>query len=140
KVDLFLAVLEASIDERAATLEEAAGRAHGPADMQRVALAQAVASLAWQATLIEFRVHASRHPEINARYLVLHQRTIDNVARLVSAVAPDAGLEPRELALGLLAGSIGITLEVLADPALDPEDMRHALAQVAIVEAREATR
>ncbi|MGH9117300.1 MAG: TetR/AcrR family transcriptional regulator, partial [Acidimicrobiales bacterium] len=30
KVDLFLAVLEASIDERAATLEEAAGRAHGP--------------------------------------------------------------------------------------------------------------
>ena len=139
KVDLFLAVLEASIEDRAAVLGNAASSVHGPEEMHQAALAQLMETLAWQATLIEFRVHAWRHPEVNARYRVLHERTIDNVARLVPVVAPNSDMAPRQVALALLAESTGIGLELLADPALEPDAVHAALTHALASANRERT-
>lgn len=124
KADLFLALLEQRIEERAAEnarfveallagdgcsvgeglralVEHVTRREHGDAE--------------WGLLVIEFRVHAARNPDLNLRYASLHERTLAGVARVVGTIYEQAGdpppLPPADLARLLLTVSSGARLE-----------------------------
>jgi AcrR family transcriptional regulator len=124
KADMFLALLEASISERAEQNERLAERLDGRQ------LAMAVPDLAlslwraepeWMQLVLEFRLHAARVPELNRRYAELHERTLDGLASVYARLHERAGTSPRYpvrvLAQLTMAVSRGAFLERLADPA-----------------------
>ena len=124
KADMFLALLEASISERAEQNERLAERLDGRQ------LAMAVPDLAlslwraepeWMQLVLEFRLHAARVPELNRRYAELHERTLDGLASVYARLHERAGTTPRypvrALAQLTMAVSRGAFLERLADPA-----------------------
>jgi AcrR family transcriptional regulator len=121
KADMFLALLEASISERAEQNERLAERLDGRQ------LAMAVPDLAlslwraepeWMQLVLEF---AARVPELNRRYAELHERTLDGLASVYARLHERAGTSPRYpvrvLAQLTMAVSRGAFLERLADPA-----------------------
>jgi AcrR family transcriptional regulator len=123
KADMFLALLEARISERAEQNEQLAEQLGGRQ------LAEAVPALAlslrraepeWMQLVMEFRLHAARVPELNRRYAQLHQRTVDGLASVYSRLHERAGTTPRYPARVLaqleLAISRGAFLEELAHP------------------------
>jgi len=124
KADMFLALLEARITERAVQNERLAEQFDGRQ------LATAVPQLAlslwrtepqWMQLVLEFRLHAARVPELNRRYAQLHEYTIDRLASVFARLHERAGTTPRHpvrvLAQLSLAISRGAFLEELADPA-----------------------
>jgi AcrR family transcriptional regulator len=140
KVELFLAVLEASIAARAEGLEDLARtlreRGGGAEDVNRLALDQSRASLPWQAALVEFRAQAWRDPELNARYRELHARAVENVASVVHEVAPNMALDASRVAVALLAATTGLTLEAMANPEFDLHGGFDDLVVVAVAHAK----
>jgi AcrR family transcriptional regulator len=118
KADLFLALLERRIEERA---EQNRALTDGLAPREavdaflRIGQRDAHAAPDWQRVLIEFRAHASRDPELNRRYAALHARTIGEIASLLDGMYADAHVDPgvstRTLAEFVLAVATGITLE-----------------------------
>ncbi|MGD9700817.1 MAG: TetR/AcrR family transcriptional regulator [Acidimicrobiia bacterium] len=127
KDDLFLAVIERNIEHRYdafAHFIELADASSDPAELVELAYDQTVASIAWQAALIEFRVHAWRNDDVNRRYGELHQQTIDGLARLIGALHARLGIETpgdlADLAVGFLGGGSGLVLELLTNPDTDP--------------------
>jgi AcrR family transcriptional regulator len=123
KADMFLALLEARIVERAEQNERLAERLDG------AQLATAVPDLAlsllraepeWMQLVLEFRLHAARVPELNRRYAELHERTIDGLASILARVHERAGTTPRYpvrvLAQLEMAISRGAFLEALSSP------------------------
>jgi AcrR family transcriptional regulator len=123
KADLFLALLEDRIAERAAQNARAARDLAGSGDFTALFdLAQRAerAAPGWRLLVTEFRIHAARDPELNRRYAALHARTADGIARALTAVseAGEAGLPfpPRQLAELLLAVETGLALEQQASP------------------------
>jgi AcrR family transcriptional regulator len=124
KVDMFLALLEDRIAERAAQNAELARRLAGSGDFTAIVdLAQRAERGApgWRLLVTEFRVHAARDPELNRRYAALHERTVDGIAAILAAVSEEGagGLSfpPRQLAELMLALETGVALEQLANPA-----------------------
>jgi AcrR family transcriptional regulator len=124
KADLFLALLDARIAERA---EENARLAESlPGDDQ--GLLALVGHLTagdqltrgWQLLVIEFRVHAARDAELSRRYAAAHARTIEALAGVLAAISARSGQEPamelRQLAELMLGLSVGVTLEQAASP------------------------
>ena len=82
KDELILAVIERNAAVRRDALvrgSQSAGETH---ELIRLAYEQTSSSLAWQAALIEFRVHASRDEALSRRYAELHRRTIDGMTQL----------------------------------------------------------
>src|SRR5215218_6693625 len=79
KADLFLALLDDRIDERAAQNERLAADADTGAAAIGALLANsdrdAQAEAGWARVLIEFRSVAMRDPELNRRYAASHART-----------------------------------------------------------------
>ena len=127
KDDLFLAVIEHNIEQRYnafASFIELADASTDPAEMVHLAYEQTVASIAWQAALIEFRVHAWRNGDVNRRYRELHQQTIDGLAALIgdlhARVSAEVPPNLTDLAVSFLGGGSGLVLELLADPDTDP--------------------
>jgi AcrR family transcriptional regulator len=123
KADMFLALLEARINERAEQNERLAEQIHGRE------LASAVPELAhallraepeWMQLVLEFRLHAARVPELNRRYAELHERTLDRLASVYARLHARIGTTPRYpvrvLAELTMAVSRGSFLEVLALP------------------------
>ena len=123
KADMFLALLEARISERAEQNEQLAEQLGGRQ------LAEAVPALAlslrraepeWMQLVMEFRLHAARVPELNRRYAQLHERTVDGLASVYARLHERAGTTPRYPARVLaqleLAISRGALLEELAHP------------------------
>ena len=123
KADMFLALLEARIIERAEQNERLAERLDGRQ------LAMAVPDLAlsllraepeWMQLVLEFRLHAARVPELNRRYAELHERTLDGLASVYARLHERAGGTPRYpvrvLAQMTMAISRGAFLEQLANP------------------------
>ena len=118
KPDLFLALLEARIAERA---EQNVRVSAGLAGLDGLrALLQANARLSeqggdWSRLLIEFRVIAARDPALNARYAALHARTIDHFTGAFANILARAGLAsvypPRAFAELILAIDVGRVLE-----------------------------
>jgi AcrR family transcriptional regulator len=126
KDDLFLAVLEDHIDRRAEATAAQMEELDDDVDLgtlARLSITASVATVAWQAALLEFRANAWRHPEVNARYTELHRRTVDSIARFIDEVYRRRGEDPPipvdEMALAGLANGTGVVAEFMADPDLD---------------------
>jgi AcrR family transcriptional regulator len=133
KADLFLALVEARQAERMQRIEAAAAGSlqGGLASAVRDFAERLDADLAWFLVLAEFRAHARRHPELNARYAALHARVRGEVAELFERLyaeldAPPA-VPPVTLADFLFAAQSGIALERAADPEALPADDQVAL-------------
>jgi len=135
KADMFLALLEDRITERAAQnadlVREVAGTGNFVALLDQAERAERGAP-GWRLLVTEFRVHAARDPELNRRYAVLHARTLDGVAQMFAEIskenAGDLPFPPRQLAELWLAIETGRALEQIADPhALNGPDL-HRLA------------
>jgi AcrR family transcriptional regulator len=116
KADLFLALLERTIDLRIAALQR----------LDRARLAEVGTALArswwdqvrkqpeWMLVVIEFRVHAARVPELNARYSALHDRHVQALAELMAHEPSRAGRSAKppvgDARIALALGS-GLVLE-----------------------------
>jgi AcrR family transcriptional regulator len=130
KADLFLALLEARIAERAAgnarTVEGLAGDA-GLSKLLAHAASVDRAEPEWGLLVIEFRVHAARDPELGRRYAAVHQRTLAGMERAVTGLYQRAGqappLPPADLARLLVAVGAGARLEQAAEPGSAPATM-----------------
>ena len=135
KADLFLALLERRIAERAAENERVVERASGPegvVELLRTAKQDATTQSSWAELLIEFRVHAARDPELSRRYAEAHARTIAGIAsalaQMLERTNEDPALPARTMAQLVLALGSGIVLERIADPeALPIEEIAPAL-------------
>ena len=139
KADLFLALLDARIAERAEENARLAGSLPG-GDQGLLALVGHLTAgdqltRGWQLLVIEFRVHAARDAELSRRYAAAHARTIEALAGVLAAITARSGHEPamelRPLAELMLALSVGVTLEQAASP--DALGGREAAEQVARV-------
>ena len=83
KADMFLALLEDRITERAAQNAALARDLAGSGDFAALLdLAQRAerAAPGWRLLVTEFRIHAARDPELNRRYAALHARTVEGIA------------------------------------------------------------
>jgi AcrR family transcriptional regulator len=121
KADMFLALLEERIAERAAQNADLARQLAGSGNLTAVtdlAMRAERGAPGWRLLVIEFRVHAARDPGLNRRYAALHARTVDGVAQVLASVSGAEGLPapPRQLAELVLAIEAGLALEQLANP------------------------
>ena len=127
KADLFLALLEARISERAAGNAQAAEGLAGDEGMARLLEHAASVDRAepeWGLLVIEFRVHAARDPQLGRRYAAAHQRTLTGMEQVVTGLYQRAGhpppLPPADLARLLVAVGAGARLEQAAEPGSFP--------------------
>jgi AcrR family transcriptional regulator len=121
KADLFLALLEERIAERAA--QNARVAEHLSGDEGLAALASHAtrrneAELNWGLLLIEFRAHAARDPVLSQRYAAVHARTMQGIADVITALYQRAGqpppLPPDQMAQLILTITAGSRLEQAA--------------------------
>ncbi|MDH5345316.1 MAG: TetR/AcrR family transcriptional regulator [Gammaproteobacteria bacterium] len=126
KDDLMLATLERNVRRRhdaTAKLIAALGDELRPEDVLRHAYARSLEDAGWQAALIEFRIHASRHPAVNRQYAALHERTIELTARTLASQVARFGIvtdrSPRDLAIAHLASGLGLVVESFVIDGLD---------------------
>ncbi len=121
KADMFLALLEDRIAERAAQNAVLARDLAGSGDFAApLDLAQRAerAAPGWRLLVTEFRIHAARDPELNRRYAALHARTVAGIAQMLASIS-EQGAEglpfpPRQLAELVLAIETGLALELEA--------------------------
>jgi AcrR family transcriptional regulator len=117
KADLFLALLEARIEERIEQVRAVVGTGSVDGDataMERQYLEIVRGQMAWTLLVIEFRVHAARHPEINRRYAELHRRVKADVADAAAPAMEAEGLDRAAVEAyvnAIFALSAGIALE-----------------------------
>ena len=122
KADMFLALLEDRIAERAAQnaqlAEDLAGTGNFAAVIDVAERAERGAP-GWRLLVTEFRIHAARDPELNRRYAALHARTVDGVAQVLAAVSKEGAeglpFPPRQLAELMLTIETGRALEQIAN-------------------------
>jgi AcrR family transcriptional regulator len=122
KPDLFLALLERRIEDRAAENDRVVDQQVG-AEALRVLLRtnarHDTEGAGWARLLIEFRVTAARDPELNARYARLHARTLERLTEAIDSALRADDVTPvfpaRSYALLILALSSGAVLENAAD-------------------------
>jgi AcrR family transcriptional regulator len=137
KDDLMLAVLERNIARRrnsnSALLALPDDRL-GPDDVWRHIEAETLHDRGWQAALIEFRVHASRNPELNDRYRVLHDKTIAGLSELSAAVAErlaiDTRVTARSIAISSFIVGLGLVVEHLVDDDVDAVELVRAISAI----------
>jgi AcrR family transcriptional regulator len=127
KADLFLALLEARIAERAADNMRAVEGLTGDKGIARLLEHAASVDRAepeWGLLVVEFRVHAVRDPGLAVRFADAHQRTLAGAEQLVAGLYQRAGepppLPPADLARLLLAIDTGARLEEAAAPGPSP--------------------
>jgi AcrR family transcriptional regulator len=123
KADMFLALLEDRIAERAAQNAQLTGELAGTGNFVELldqAQGDERGTPGWRLLVTEFRVHAARDPELNRRYAALHARAVDGVARMFAAVSKENAeglpLPPRLMAELWLAIETGRALEQITDP------------------------
>jgi len=123
KADMFLALLEDRIAERAEENARLVETLTGPDAVLRLAEQLVGGSrdqAEWSLLVIEFRVHAARDPELSARYAAAHARTVAALAEVGERAFAAAGKEPpfppRRIAEIVLALGTGAQLEQAADP------------------------
>jgi AcrR family transcriptional regulator len=123
KADLFLALLEEQITERAvqnARLAEGLAGTEGMRVVREHAARRNRAELDWGLLLIEFRVHAARDADLGRRYAELHARARQALAGVITGMYERAGqpppFGPEEMAQMILTVEAGIRLEQAAEP------------------------
>jgi AcrR family transcriptional regulator len=139
KADVFLALLDKRIDERAARDERIAAKHAGIAGFHRLleaGAADAMMEAAWVRLLIEFRTLASRDAKVNARYAAAHARTVEHLASVLERLCLEAKVTPRfpppAMAAFILALSAGFTLERAANPAALPFEVISQMVERAL--------
>jgi len=135
KADMFMALLEQRITERAAQNESvAAGKsvAEAARELLLAANRELVSEQGWAQLLVEFRAHAARDPVLDRRYADAHRRTVAELAALLAGLHDRAGISPavppQSMAEFVLAIATGVTLERAANPAALPAD--HIIAMM----------
>jgi AcrR family transcriptional regulator len=121
KADLFLAMVEARIQERGEQNRRLAAGLTGLEGVielvRRVAELQRE-DLPWALLLIEFRAHAARQPELVAAYARVHAVTIDRLGALLVEVhggsSPAQVTVLQQTAHALLGVAAGASLELAA--------------------------
>jgi AcrR family transcriptional regulator len=128
KADLFFALLEDRIEERAKRNEQIAAAGDGKravSELIRSASRNETAERGWARLLIEFRATAMRDPSLATRYADLHERTLhalsDTLARAFRADRTHSEIPLRTLAEFILAADSGLTLERAVNPRALPE-------------------
>ena len=128
KADLFFALLERRIEDRAAQNDRIAERFVGPEalrELLRAGADDAAAEPGWPFLLAEFRAGAMRDAELNRRYAAAHRKTLEGIASALQKIYASTGLEPSAptttIAEFLQAGAMGIALERAANPDALPE-------------------
>ena len=123
KADMFMALLEQRITERAAQNERlVAGKSLAEAARELLLAADrdVVSDRGWAQLLVEFRAHAARDPILNRRYADAHRRTVAQLAALLARIHDQAGKSPAapvtSMAEFVLAMGTGVTLERAANP------------------------
>jgi len=122
KADMFLALLEDRIAERAGQnaqlAEDLAGTGNFAAVIDLAERAER-GTPGWRLLVTEFRIHAARDPGLNRRYAALHARTVDGVAQVLAAVSKEGAeglpFPPRQLAELMLTIETGRALEQIAN-------------------------
>jgi AcrR family transcriptional regulator len=139
KADLFLALLDERIAQRAEQNRRATDGLAGPdavGALLRAAQRDAHTQPGWALLLVEFRAQAARDPDLNARYARAHAGAIDGVADVLADAYRRAGLQPRlparRLAEFVLAVGPAVTLERTADPAALPDHVLEQLVRGAL--------
>ncbi|BDB41186.1 hypothetical protein Mkiyose1665_52650 [Mycobacterium kiyosense] len=129
KADMFLALLERRITERAAENERLAKEfagAEGLRELIRAGQRDAAAEPGWAQLLVEFRALALRDAELNRRYAEAHARTIEGIATALERLFEPTGVRPtvplRSVAEFLQAGTAGLALERAANPDAIPDE------------------
>jgi AcrR family transcriptional regulator len=127
KADLFLTLLEARIEQRAAGNARAVETLAGDAGIARLLEHAASVDRAepdWGLLVIEFRVHAARDPKLGRRYAAVHQRTLAGMERAITGIYQRAGEPPplpaADLARLLITVGAGARLEEAAGPGSSP--------------------
>jgi len=140
KADMFMALLEQRITERAAQNERIAAGKPAPEAARELLLAanrDVVSEHGWAQLLVEFRVHAARDPVLNRRYADAHRRTVAELAALLARLHQQAGMSPavppRSMAEFVLAMGTGVTLERAANPGAFPMDDALAMMLRALI-------
>lgn len=128
KADMFFALLERRIAERAAQNERIATEfagADGLRQLMRAAQEDAAEEPGWACLLVEFRALAMRDAELNRRYADAHARTVDGIASALKRLYQPTGVQPtvpvRSIAEFFQAGAAGIALERAANPDALPD-------------------
>jgi AcrR family transcriptional regulator len=134
KADLFLALLERRITERAAENARLAAERSGLDALRallRVNARRSSDGAEWARLLIEFRAVAARDPEANARYAALHARSLEHFTEAVDGALSRGGLAPvyppETFARLVFALDNGVVLERAADPAALPDELTEDL-------------
>ena len=129
KADMFFALLERRIEDRAAQNKRIAvefAGADGVRELIRVAQHDAAAEPGWPYLLAEFRALAMRDADLNRRYAAAHARTVDGIASVLEALYKPTDLEPpvsvRSIAEYYQAGAVGVALERAANPDALPDN------------------
>lgn len=138
KSDLFLALLERRIEDRAEENDRVVAQHVGTDALRavmRVNVRHAMEGAGWARLLIEFRVVAARDPQLNARYAALHARSLDRFSRTVeSALRRDGSsmaVPPRTFAQLIFALDSGAVLEQSVDAtALPLELLEYLIARL----------
>lgn len=120
KAELFLALLEQRIEERIGQIHSLVDGSGAAAELAAVARQWAGVlrtDLDWTLLVIEFRVHAARHPVLAARFAELHGRLLNAVVQSLteSLGLPAARPEVEDLARLLLAAGPGGALARAAE-------------------------
>lgn len=136
KAELFLALLEQRVDERIEQIRSLAAGAGVAAEAAAVARQWAEVlrtDLDWTLLVIEFRVHAARHPELAARFAEQHERLLRVVIQTVSEALGRADPLPaarvEDFARLLMAMGPGAALARAAEGDAFRDDLLEAAAQ-----------
>jgi AcrR family transcriptional regulator len=138
KPDLFFALLERRIIERAAQNERIVAESAGVEAIRGLISAgrrDAETDFGWQHLLAEFRALAMRQPELNRRYAEAHSHAVENLAAVLRRLYEGSDLRPvvsaRTLAEFFLSAAAGVALERAANPdALPDNDLALLTARV----------
>jgi AcrR family transcriptional regulator len=127
KADLFLALLEERVGWRAAENDRLVEDHPGPGvlvALLRSSERRSTEDAGWARLLIEFRVAATRDPEVNDRYAALHAHSVARLAACIQAALGKDGVEPvfppHTFAQLIFALNSGAILEQAADPSALP--------------------
>jgi AcrR family transcriptional regulator len=137
KADLFLALLERRISERAQQNERVASGSTGAASVTaliHLAMRNFLEEPEWALLVAEFRIQAARDASLNSRYAKVHARTVERLAHVLARVHERAGLSPAiptsTMAEFVLALGFGVEIERFANPrALPLESLAPMLAR-----------
>jgi len=134
KQDLFLALLDERVEERADAIRARFATPGGPAEIVEQARGAADEAFAavrpnreWRLLTLEFALHAARDSAFARRYAEREDTIRNAIEEIVRAAITELGAEPplspREVATGLNALGNGLALDALVDDNAVPDGL-----------------